>query len=303
MSRKRPSLSYSSATPGEHALSIRVGDLTRDFLLHVPESYDVRTPRPLVLIFHGGGGSARVSVMATGWSQKAEEAGFVVVYPEGVREDTSRSATFLRNPRFWNVGAGIGRAEADDIDDVGFVRTLLDELPQHLAVDQARVYAGGFSNGASMAFESAMHLSDRFAAIGAVSGHLWRTQPPPTRPVSLIYITGSDDPMNPLHGGVIESPWDYVQHRPPIADSIRQWGAWIGCEHEPTAVVELDGVRRATYGPGKHGAEIEFYTIAGAGHVWPGGPPMLAERISGPATDKLDATEVIWDFFKRHLVE
>jgi polyhydroxybutyrate depolymerase len=65
-------------------------------------------------------------------------------------------------------------------------------------------------------------------------------------------------------------------------------------------VFERGGVRRVHYGPGEQGAEVEFITIAEAGHVWPGGPRILAERIAGKRTRKLNATDAIWEFFERH---
>jgi polyhydroxybutyrate depolymerase len=277
-----------------------VGSHRRDYVLHVPVLRHPERPRPLVLAFHGGGGTAKLAALSTGWSDRADRVGFFVVYPEGLRPDPRRPATFLRNPPFWNVGAGVGYAERVNADDVGFVRRLLDELCASLPVDGSRVYATGFSNGASMAFQTAMELPERIAAIAPVSGYLRRRAPRPTRPVSMIYIAGAADPLVPLEGGAVESPWGEREQRPPVARSVETWAGWLGCPPEPRLVTDRGGVRRVRYGPGDQGAEVEFITIADAGHVWPGGPAILAERIAGRTTDKLDATAVIWEFFERH---
>ena len=236
--------------PGEHRLEIDVAGRRREYLLHVPAGYDGIHTLPVVFSFHGGGGSARVAVISARWSQKADQEGFLVVYPEGVRPHPDRKPSFLRNPQFWNVGAGIGLAEEENVDDLGFVRALLDEVSERFPIDPRRIFACGFSNGASMAFESAMHFSGHIAAVGAVSGHLWREEPAPQQPVSMIYITGSDDPLNPLDGGRIQSPWGHTRDRPPIARSVLRWVEWAGCPPGPESVKEDDGVRWVHYGPG-----------------------------------------------------
>ncbi len=289
-------------SPGEHVLSLRVGGRRREALVVVPEacSANPAQPRPLVLVFHGAGSTGRLAAIATGFTEKAQREGFFAVYPEGVRPNPDRRASFLRNPPFFNVGSNIGYAERAGIDDRGFVRALVAELRRRLPVDPRRIYATGFSNGASMAFLAAMELPEQIAAIGPVAGHLWRFSPAPTRPVPMIYIIGTADPLNPMEGGVVRSPWGRDEPRPPVARSVRTWVRWVGADPEPRLVSETAGVRRVRFEGGPNGADVEFITIAGAGHVWPGGPDILAERIAGKSTDKLDATETIWDFFSRH---
>jgi polyhydroxybutyrate depolymerase len=300
-------------SPGEHARTIHVEGRKRAYIVHVPPQSRTLQPArmpghddlssrglPLVFVFHGGGGTARLAILATGWSQKADEIGFFAVYPEALRPDPQRPPTFLRNPQFWNVGSGLGYAEREGVDDVAFVRALLDELSASLAIDARRVYATGFSNGAALTFRLGMELSDRFAAIGPVAGNLWRQEPKPSRAVSMIYITGTADPMNPLDGSQIGSPWGPVLQPPPIEQTVRTWASWVGCPPEPGMLSDRDGVRHMRYGPGERGAEVDFYIIEGAGHAWPGGLPVLAERLAGKPTDKLNATGVIWEFFERH---
>lgn len=286
--------------PGEHPLTIQVDRRDRPYILHVPPAGNTSAALPAVFMFHGGGGTARLAADMTQWSQKAEQVGFFVVYPEAVRPDLRRPATFLRNPAFWNVGSGIGQGERENVDDVGFVRALLDCLSQRFAIDSRRIYATGFSNGAALAFRVAMELSDRFAAIGPVSGYPWRQHPKPQHPVSTIYITGTKDPMNPLDGSVIDSPWGPVRQHLPLERAIRRWASRVGCPPEPRVLHDRDGIRRVRYGPGEQGTEVDFCTIEGAGHAWPGGPSVLAERLAGKPTDQLDATDVIWEFFERH---
>lgn len=289
-----------SLDPGDHTRTIRVAGRARQYILHLPPIRGRVRPMPLVLAFHGGGGTARLAALSARWSDRADEVGAAVVYPEGVRPDPQRPVTFLRNPPFWNVGSGVGYAERANVDDVGFIRALLDGLCDRLPIDPERIYATGFSNGASMAFKVALELPERLGAIAPVAGYLRQGEPRPSRPISMIYIAGAADPLVPLDGGVVTSPWGELEERPPVVRSVETWASWLDCPREPQVVSERDGVRRVRYGPGTRGAEVEFITIAEAGHVWPGGPAVLAERIAGRSTNKLDATGAIWEFFARH---
>ncbi len=290
---------------------ITVAGREREYLLFTPPApHGARLP--LVVVYHGGGGTAELAALATGWSDLAVRAGFAVAYPEGVRRDAAAAPSFIRNPQFWNVAAGFGHSERRGVDDVGFSRTLIETLCDELPIDKRRVYGSGFSNGGSMAFRAGVELADIFAAVAPVAGHLWLKEPPPRPPPPLIYISGDADPLCPLLGGEIRSPWGRLTQLPRVDESILTWARWMGLSLRPRAVTSQGGVTRATFAaaqsvpPGATAVAneidsdvpaIEFYTIAGAGHVWPGGVSVMNERISGPATDKLHATDVIWEFF------
>lgn len=257
---------------------------------------------PLVVMFHGGGGTAKTAAAATGWNRKADTEGFLVAYPQGSRRDAAKPAGFLRNPQFWNVEAGLSHAEHDGIDDVAFVRALLEDVASTYAVDPQRVHLCGFSNGASMALRAAVELSDRIASVAAVAGHLWNRERPPSRPVPLVYIVGARDPLAPPEGGAITSPWGRNLVAPPVLDTVATWARWLNCPSTARVDRVEYGVRRIEYGPGDDGAEVHYLLVEGAGHVWPGGQPVLAERYTGPNTSALDATDAIWRFFRRFVL-
>lgn len=284
---------------GPRSLDFDIDGVRRHCLLHVPAARQEGDPAPLVLLFHGGGGSAELALDATGWRELADRGGFVLAAPDALRKAPTRPATFLRNPQFWNVGAKISHAHSQ-IDDMAFVRAVLERVEEEIAVDPRRVYAAGFSNGASMAMRVGMEMGPRIAAVGAVAGHLWIAPPWPAHPVSLIYIAGRADPMVPFGGGEVFTPWGKQVEMPAVADTVNAWADWIGCRHAVERTAVSDGVQLLRYGPGLRGAGVEFYTIDDMGHVWPGGRPVLAERWTGPATSKLDAAAVFWDFFGRH---
>lgn len=130
----------------------------RTYLLHVPASYDGRTPLPVVLDLHGSGVSPEVELAISGLDRASERRGFVVVLPVG-------GARLADGRITWNVPR-----DPSAPDDVAFVAQVLDAVEERLCVDAARVYATGFSGGARMASELACALPERLAAIGAVAG-------------------------------------------------------------------------------------------------------------------------------------
>jgi polyhydroxybutyrate depolymerase len=284
--------------PGDHALTLRAGLLVRRYLLHVPKGG--AGPRPAVLMLHGAGGTGAWTRDETGWNATADREGFAVAYPDGVAPDPAHPPGFLANPQVWNAGAGPGLALARGADDVGFLRAVLDDLPRRTPVDPRRVYVAGFSNGAAMAFRLAAELSERIAAVAPVAGYCPAVAPP-ARPVPTVYVVGADDPLVPLEGGEVRSPWGgHVERRPPVGETLARWAELLGLPPDPVAEAEEDGVTVVEYGPG-----VEFFgaVVAGLGHHWPGGRGRLNPRIAGRPSDRVRANELIWEFFQKHALE
>lgn len=254
--------------PGDHRARLPHGGLDRSYLLHVPPAPG---PFPLVVMLHGAGGSADFAADETGWSGLADREGFAVAYPEGVAVRPEKVPKFLTNPQEWHDGSGRGRH-----DDVGFLLAVLDDLAG--VIDPGRVYLTGFSNGAGMAFRFAAEHADILAALAPVAGHCWVVDPKPGRPVPTYYMVGDADPLVPLAGGTVRTPWGKVEARPAVADTLGRWGKAIG---QPPGS-ELFPVR----------------VIAGHGHHWPGGKGLLGERLGGPAATGVDATGEVWEFFR-----
>jgi len=288
--------------PGDHTLELTHDGLKRHYVVHVPPGYDGKTMVPVVIMFHGGGGKARGAMQETGWSAKSDKENFLVVYPEGVPRDPSRRGSFVSNPQSWNDGSqrAIVAASLKNIDDVGFVNAMLDDLGMKFRIDPQRLYATGFSNGASMTFRVGRELSARLAAIAPVAGSDWLEQPTPARPLSLLYITGTADPLNPLEGGEITLGGKPAGNKPPVREFIDKWVKMLGCVSKPKTIYDRDGVKGFAYTTCRDHAEVVFYTVAGMGHFWPGGMSHLPEHVIGKSFNKISATDVIWKFFQQH---
>jgi polyhydroxybutyrate depolymerase len=280
--------------PGDHARTLTVDGRERRYLVHVPPQYDQAAPMPVVLAFHGGGANADTMVAFSGLNEKADEAGFIVVYPDGSGR-LERMLTF-------NAGNCCGHAAAQDIDDVAFTRHVLDDLETIAAVDRRRIFATGMSNGGMMAYRLAAELSDRIAAIASVGGPMGTEQCHPRRPVSVIHFHGDADEFAPFRGGRGRGPSGTDFHS--VQHAIDAWVDANGCRKPPTTTRfpdrQDDGttVRQERYDSGTDGAEVVLVVVEGGGHTWPGREPRL--RALGTSTREISANDMMWEFFKRH---
>lgn len=281
-------LSMSAYSAGTTEGSVIVST-ERSFRVHVPPGYVHGRPTPLVLMFHGGGGSAdQFQNRSARMDAVADREGFITVYPEG----TGVLAT-------WNGGICCGRAAQDDIDDVAFVDALLDHLESALCVDRTRVFASGMSNGAILSHRLACELSERISAIAPVAGTIGVANCAPTRDVPVMQIHGSEDGHVPWEGGVGCGPTatSFVS----VPESMEGWRTRNGC----------DATSRATFTQGNGScaayegcsAAVELCTINGAGHSWPGGEASANVTEcpdDGPQSESFSASEAVWRFFSQN---
>lgn len=291
--------------PGAHTFTLTVDGLERNYIVHVPTRYDSQTPIPVVIMLHGGGGTASGAMRETGWAEKANKEGFLAVFPNAMARDPARPSSFARNPQLWNDGSGRFYPDQKAVDDVKFINGLLDDLSTRFSVDTHRVYVTGFSNGASMAFRLGAELSQRITAIAPVAGALWQDPVALKQPVPMCYITGTADPLNLIEGGVpklASGASDNVRAKakPPVRDSIIKWVKALGCPTTPTSKSYANGISTETYCPGNGDVTVVYITVDDLGHTWAGGKSLLPERMVGKTSDKLKATDVIWDFFQKH---
>jgi len=286
------------ATGGDSAFSKQRQTLVHD---GVERSYVIRVPRalmkrdalvPLVLVLHGGGGNAGNAERITGFSRKAEEDGFIVVYPEG----TSR---FKRKLRTWNAGHCCGYAMINQADDVGFIRELIDKISNEHPVDPKRIYATGMSNGGMMTHRLGIELSDRFAAIAPVVATLFGDEREPKTPVSAVMLNGMLDKSVPYRGGPpggrFPRAWDGTPTKPAL-EQATFWADANDCTNEPNRDIRERFIVSRYLCPA--GKAVDIYLMKDSGHTWPGG--QQGSRLGDKPSSALNGTDVIWAFFKAH---
>lgn len=287
---------------GNDAYSITVDGLKRSYLVHVPQEYKQERQWPVVIMFHGGGGKAKAAMWDTGWAAKGDKEGFLTVFPEGTPPDPTRPGSFIGNPQTWNDGSqrpNVGAAQRN-VADVEFFSAILDDLKRRFNVDTRRVYVTGFSNGASMSFRVARELSSVIAAIAPVAGSDWLSDKKPERSVPLLYITGTADPLNPIDGGEVHVGLKSFGRKPPAQEMIGRWVELHHCRKTPRVVFDEYGSKAVAYARPDGTDVVVYYRIDGHGHHWPGGRVILPQALAGKNAARLKATDVIWEFFRKH---
>jgi polyhydroxybutyrate depolymerase len=277
--------------PGDHVFALEHDGRTRKYRVHVPRRPDAASPMPLVVALHGGGGNmdlqaddARYGIVA-----KSDREGFVAVFPNG----TSR----FKNGRFatWNAGTCCAGARDDDVDDVGFIRTMVTDVSRRLPIDPDRVYATGMSNGGLMAYRLACEMSDVFKAIAPVAGTDNTRTCTPRHPVSVLHIHARNDPRVLYDGGAgpDSRDLDKVTDFTSVHDTVAKWVALDGCAPTPRRVLEKPGAWCDLYAPCREGTKVQLCVTETGGHSWPGGSKRRGEAPS----QAIAADDVMWEFF------
>ena len=265
---------------GDSNQSITVDGVKRSYILHIPPGYSSSTHLPLVFVLHGMGGKAESIKSKSGMSAKADQENFIVAYPNAVG-----------NPSVWN--SNLSDLSSNGVDDVGFIRALLDKLEHDLRIDRRRIYCSGFSSGAIMSYLLGAKLSHRLAAIGIASGTVGnrapdgsiRIIPTPSDPVPVIAFHGRKDGTIYYDGG--GKMVDCLS----VADSIKFWVSADGCVSSPQKTTRPnDNLRIDDYGGCKDGSEVILYTFMNGTHEWP----------SLQNNDNFSATDSMWEFFVHH---
>ncbi len=260
-------------------------DMEREFDVFLPSIYrDDGDPLPMVMVFHGAGGSATSMAQLTGFNDIAEREGFIVVYPVGPLG-------------YWDYGAGTTEWEnvPDVRDDPGFLAFLLPALQDTLNIDPDRIYATGYSNGARMAFRLGCDLSDRIVAIAAVSATISdevTDNCPEDGRVSVLYMHGTGDTVTPWEGKPLFIEGRRISTALSAPDTVTFWATQNGCD--PATVTQIDATRDNLIGITHYtdcddGREVRFHPVHNGSHSW--------FRLDGA---EFDASEVIWEFFSNN---
>lgn len=273
--------------------SVFVGGEVRYFNIYLPKHYSSYSAFPLVMAFHGAGGTGWTSIKyQSKLSKKADAEHFIVVYPEGKRFQTS---TYCG----WNAGDCCDPSSTNNVDDVGFVNILLDTLLSRYDIDDTRIYAVGSSNGAMFSLRLACELSERITAVAVNAGTQTFFDCHPWRPVSIINFHSVMDSTVVYNGGLGSESPIYNVYFVSQDSMMNIWKNVNGCQSIDTIFNGGDSaytfIRISDCACNY--VKMDFYTTSDGGHSWPGG------GYSGrPVSQELIATDLLWDFFKQHVI-
>ena len=245
----------------------------------------------MLIALHGGGGAAAGTAAFTGFDPIADREGFVVAYPDALH-------------RRWNDGQA-----PDAVDDVAFIRALIDTLTASGDVDPKRVYVAGISNGGIMAFHLACKLADKVVAIATVAASMAQRDAGACsnlRGVAVVMFNGTADPLVPYGGGRVRGFPRFAGDVMPVESTLTYFARRDGCTglSTTTRVTHRDAsdnsqVEHVAFSGCPASAAVELYRIAGGGHTWPGGRQYLPVSVIGPTNRDIDASETIWTFVSR----
>jgi polyhydroxybutyrate depolymerase len=276
-----------SGLPGQN-------DHVRQYKVHLPPSYDAQVPAPVVFCIHGLGQDAVLfCVTGAAMDKKSDAAGFVMIMPNGYNNS-------------WNAGTCCGDASTEMLDDVALFRSIFAEVGKHVNIDLDRVYATGLSNGAYMSYRLACAAADIFTAVAPGAGAIGKndigggtnpssdfTMCEPSRPVSVLDMHGTDDPL--IAYALQKKSLDHMASKDGCGMSTSP--ATQPKSGGDTTCVSYDGC--------PSGIELVGCTVQGGGHCWFGSPDCgtgggdIGLAIVGNNSDTLNNNDAAWDFFKR----
>jgi len=269
----------------------------RESLLYIPEgaSATAEAPLPVVLGFHGGGGSPASFRALTGLDATADANGFAVLYADA-------------GDGLWGDWRDV---TGDPADDLEYVALTLETLGAEHRIDLDRVYATGLSNGGAFSLVLASELRTRIAAVAPVAHNMTQAfagNASPGGGVDVLQIIGTADPITPFEGGPITAPGGGAAGESLGSDAtIAFWKNVIGAGEAtetllPNSAVDGTFAGREVYEPGPDGTELERIIVYGGGHTWPGGLQYLPEPIIGATSRDFHANDAIWNFFEGQVV-
>jgi polyhydroxybutyrate depolymerase len=275
------SFAFSQAKPFSH------GGEKRRYTIYLPAAYHQKKDQsfPLVFNFHGGGMTMTEHMFYSRMNEAADKYGFIVVYPQGIKQD-------------WNVGFDMSYQKGTD--DVGFTKALLEHVVKEYRVKEDAVYATGLSRGGFFCHRLAAELPHKFTAIASVGGPLPDSVAyfhQAKRRIAVMLIQGDEDQVVQYLGktGAYQSAaatYTYWKKRNGLESFTEKSKVIDRSKRDSTAVAILE-----TRGGG---CTVSLVTVKGGGHTWPGSDPFNIGFPLGRTTSEIDANEWIWQFFMEH---
>ena len=243
-------------------------NINREYVLYIPNSYDETSAVPLLVNFHGFGGSASEFMSYAYMRSIAETDTFILAYPQG---------SCLDGSSHWNA-CPTGGDNKSDADDFGFVESMINEISSQYNIDMERIYAAGYSNGGMMAYGLANYKSDLIAAVASVSGVMLDCTGPTSHPMPVVHLHGTSDGVLPYNGG---DGWNSAQ------STLEHWINFNNTVLTPT-VISDNNIEHYVYDQGGSLVSVEHYKYIGGDHVW------FNSTFQGQNT-----SEMVWNFVSR----
>lgn len=281
--------------PGDYTLSLKQDDIERFYKIHVPKNYKSENPTPLVLAFHGGLGDMEIQSTEKYYHQisKSESEGYIALFPNGYSKFKSgKLAT-------WNAETCCGEARDKKINDIEFIKKIIEKTKSELNIDSHKIFATGISNGGMISYRIACELADIFKAIAAVASTDNVIDCNPKNPISILHIHANNDDHILFNGGMGPKAINKAAETEFISvpKTIAKWVRINECPKIPKRILNIEGAYCDLYSPCKNHTEVKLCVTEKGGHSWPGGEKPRSNSGESPSS-VISATDLIWDFFK-----
>lgn len=280
--------------PGTYEFSMEVDTTTRWFTVVIPTGYDHVEKRPLVVALHPGNANMKEFYNALkGFRDMAEAENWLMVFPNGRNRTDNRTGDSA-----WNAVHCCGLPHSQNVDDVGFIRKVLEKLQADYKIDGNRIYAMGRSNGGMLVHRLGVELWDTFAAIAPFSatagGQEDATAPEivaePRHPLPILLMHGLHDPNVKYRGGLTSGG---IRYDISFAESVGIWLEVNACTQAVADTTLFESDKGQTwivdYSNCLDGAQVVAITVENSGHQLP--------RVSNSG---FDGSNAIFQFFKSH---
>ena len=253
------------------------GNLSREYVIYIPQSYDGTENVPLLLVFHGFGGRVQDMMYTADFRDLAESENFILVYPQGL-EFENESYSY-----HWNTGFSSDDNKSSS-DDFGFVEGLIGDVSTHLLVDTSKIYATGYSNGGFFTYALACYYSDLFTAIAPVSGTMMDDTYEacnPSHPTPVMHLHGTDDGTVSYNGG---------EGLTSVDESIGYWTSYNNTDTTPSInTFSNQSLEHYVYDNGERESSVELYKVLNGEHIW------FDFELDGVPTNTL-----MWNFLSKY---
>ena len=267
--------------------TIQYQDNNRQFYLYVPSTYNHSNETPVMFNFHGGSGTASAHLNYTSDMRNlAENENFILVYPQASPDLSS------------NINSWIDKAGSNK-NDIFFIQEIFNNLNSIYNIDDSRVYACGYSEGAIFTYELACRLSNVITGVATVAGtmltdnyrrELGFSNCSPSHPTPILLMLGTNDEnYHGLYNGL--QPY-YMS----VNEMTTYWSNYNSTDSNPIATQlpntnTFDGstVEKRLWKNGTGGVEVLELKIVGGGHYWPGNSGNM----------DIDGNEEIWNFLSK----
>ena len=270
---------YSAIEYTDEHTTVSIGPSDRQTTLRMPGNHDYSRPLPLVISLHGYSNNGAFNAAYMHHIDSIHENEHLLIYPDG-------TMNFL-GMRYWNATDACCNLFDYDVDDVGYLLSLIDEAVQHYGADPDGVIVTGLSNGGFMSHRMACDAGNSIRAIVALNGVTWNdfSDCSDTGRPDVLHVHSTDDGVILYNGGTVA----FGGEHPSATETVGYWADRSGCDatwtHLGTRDISgddgIDETDEFEFLNCNSGNRVAHWRINGGGHLPPLNDPGWANQTIG----------------------